>query len=61
MDMCMVDVSALPDVHPGEIATVFGRDGDAEISVDELADKAGSISYELLCAVSPRVPRIWFG
>ena len=61
MDMCMVDVSALPDVHPGEIATVFGCDGDAEISVDELADKAGTISYELLCAVSPRVPRIWLG
>jgi len=61
MDMCMVDVSALPDVKPGEVATVFGRDGDAEISVDELAEKAGTISYELLCAVSPRVPRIWLG
>ncbi len=59
MDMCMVDVSELPDVRPGEIATVFGKDGDAEISVDELAEKAGTISYELLCAVSPRVPRIY--
>ncbi len=59
MDMCMVDVSDLPDVRPGEIATIFGRDGDAEISVDELAEKADTISYELLCAVSPRVPRIW--
>ncbi len=59
MDMCMVDVTQLDDVRPGEIATIFGRDGDAEISVDELAEKAGTISYELLCAVSPRVPRIY--
>ena len=59
MDMCMVDVTALGDVRPGEVATIFGRDGDAEISVDELAEKAGTISYELLCAVSPRVPRIY--
>lgn len=59
MDMCMVDVTALPDVRPGEVATIFGRDGDAEISIDELAEKAGTISYELLCAVSPRVPRIY--
>ena len=59
MDMCMVDVTALGDVRPGEVATIFGRDGDKEISVDELAEKAGTISYELLCAVSPRVPRIY--
>ncbi len=59
MDMCMVDVSHLTDVHPGDVATIFGRDGDEEISVDELAEKAGTISYELLCAVSPRVPRIY--
>ena len=59
MDMCMVDVTELEDVAPGEVATVFGRDGDAEISVDELAEKADTISYELLCAVSPRVPRIY--
>ncbi len=59
MDMCMVDVTALGDARPGEVATIFGRDGDMEISVDELAEKAGTISYELLCAVSPRVPRVY--
>ena len=55
----MVDVSHLSDVRPGDVATIFGRDGAEEISVDELAEKAGTISYELLCAVSPRVPRIY--
>jgi alanine racemase len=55
MDMCMLDVTDMPDVRVGDVATVFGPD----ISVDGLADAAGTISYELLCAVSPRVPRIY--
>ena len=59
MDMCMVDVSGLPECAEGDVVTIFGRDGDAEIRVDELAEKAGTISYELLCAVAPRVPRIY--
>ena len=59
MDMCMVDVTDVPDVRAGDIATIFGADGRERISVDELAEKAGTISYELLCAVSPRVPRVY--
>ena len=59
MDMCMLDVTDVPEAAVGDIVTVFGRDGDQEITADELADLAGTISYELLCAVSPRVPRIY--
>ena len=59
MDMCMVDVTDIPEANPGDVATIFGRDGNEFISVDELAKNAGTISYELLCAVSPRVPRIY--
>ncbi len=55
MDMCMVDITNVPDVKCGDMVTIFG-DG---LSVDEQAKKAGTISYELLCAVSPRVPRIY--
>jgi alanine racemase len=36
---------------------VFGRQGDGEISADELARLAGTINYEIVCAVSSRVPR----
>ena len=61
MDMCMVDVTDVPDVREGDTATIFGTDGAETISVDELAEKAGTISYELLCAVSPRVPRVYLG
>ena len=55
MDMCMVDISGLDDVRTGDIVTVFGDDPGA----GELAEKAGTIAYELLCAVSPRVPRVY--
>ena len=62
MDMCMIDISDLPTVKGGDVATVFGADdysGQVVVSVDEQADKAGTISYELLCAGSERVPRCY--
>ena len=55
MDMCMVDITGMDDVRVGDAVTVFGQG----LSVDEQAEKAGTISYELLCAVSPRVPRVY--
>ena len=55
MDMCMIDVTDYPDVKVGDVATVFGKDPTAT----EQAEKAGTISYELLCAVSHRVPRVY--
>lgn len=59
MDMCMIDVTDIPDAQVGDEVTVFGEDSGAVLSVDELASIAGTISYELLCAVSPRVPRVY--
>ena len=55
MDMCMVDVTDIPEVQPGDVATIFGRD----LSVAEQAEKAGTIPYELLCAMSQRVQRVY--
>lgn len=59
MDMCMADVSDCDEVKVGDIAVIFGHDGEEFIPVEELAEKAGSISYEMFCALSPRVPRIY--
>ena len=59
MDMCMADVSKAPGVKAGDTATIFGRDGKAILPVEEQAAKAGTISYELLCAVGERVPRVY--
>ena len=52
MDMCMADVTGL-DAAPGDEAEIFGR----RLPVEEAAALAGTIQHELLCAVSPRVPR----
>ncbi|MBR6789418.1 MAG: alanine racemase [Oscillospiraceae bacterium] len=58
MDQMMVDVSHIPDVTEGDLVTVVGRDGEEEITFDELAAIAGTISYELVCLVGKRVPRV---
>jgi len=54
MDMCMADVTGL-DVNPGDEVEIFGR----AMPIDDVADAAGTIHYELTCAVSPRVPRVY--
>ena len=59
MDACMLDVSAIEKLSVGDQVTIFGQDGGKTLSVDEHAALAGTISYELLCAVSPRVPRLY--
>lgn len=61
MDMCMVDVSDVPDCQEGDIVTIIGQDGNETIPVEELADRLGTISYELTCGVAPRVPRVYHG
>ena len=55
MDMCMADLTDLPDAHVGSEVEIFGERSD----LDKLAAAAGTISYELLCAVSKRVPRVY--
>jgi len=52
MDMLCVDISDLPEAYIGTSATLWG-DG---LSCDEVAASAGTVSYELLCALAPRVP-----
>ena len=56
MDQMMVDISACPDVSVGQEVTVIGGDGP---SFSELAQACGTIHYELLCAISARVPRVY--
>jgi alanine racemase len=58
MDQLMLDVSTIPDVQPGEIVTLIGKDGDLEISADDWAKSLGTISWEILCGFKHRLPRI---
>jgi len=59
MDQIIADLGSCSDTKIGDEAVLFGRQGDAEISVTELADLAGTINYELVCAISSRVPRVY--
>jgi alanine racemase len=59
MDMCMVDVTAVPQTRPGDAATLLGRDGDERVDADELAALADTISWEILAGVTARVPRLY--
>ncbi len=59
MDQIMVDLGPSATAKIGDEAVLFGRQGSQEITVTELAEIAGTINYELVCAVSSRVPRIY--
>lgn len=59
MDMCMADVTAVPEVREGDVATLLGRDGDERVDADELATLADTISWEILAGVTGRVPRLY--
>jgi alanine racemase len=59
MDMSMIDVTRVPNVKVGDTGVFFGHDGKATLSIDDQASAAGTISYELLCALGPRVERVY--
>ena len=58
MDMCMVDVTQIPGVKAGDMATLFGTDETGRVQpVETWSDQLQTIPYECHCAVSPRVTR----
>jgi alanine racemase len=57
MDMFMVDLTDVPGAQAGDEVVLLGRQGDEVISADELAERAGTISYEVLTRIGARVPR----
>lgn len=59
MDLTVVDLTEVPDAAAGDVATLIGRDGGEEITVDEVAARAGTISYEILTGLAPRLPRLY--
>lgn len=59
MDMCMVDVTDAPDVKEGNVAILYGSDGTNDQPVEAGAEIMNTISYELLCVLTKRIPRIY--
>jgi len=58
MDQCMVDVTDIPKVAPGDPVVLLGSKEEG-ICADDLADIVGTISYEIVCGIGKRVPRVY--
>lgn len=63
MDQTIIDVTDIPGVAIDDEVVLFGRQGEAVLPVEEVAEHAGTINYEILCGISQRVPRLyrWHG
>mgnify|MGYP003766480123 CR=1 FL=1 len=59
MDQTMIDVTDVPGVSVGDEVVIYGRQGDLEITMEEVEEILGTISYEIVCAISKRVPRVY--
>ncbi len=59
MDLTTLDVTDVPDAQLGDVVTIYGRDGSAEIKVSDVAAEIGTVTSDLLCALGRRVPRYY--
>ena len=58
MNIAMADVTHVPRVHAGDEVVLLGRQGSEEISAEEIADKIGTINYEIITRINPLIPRV---
>ena len=59
MDQFMVDVTDIPEAEEGAWATLLGRDGEEELTMEELGALSGRFHYEFACCLGKRVPRVY--
>ena len=59
MDVTVVDVTGVSEVREGSVATLIGSQGEEHITLDEVAQQADTISYEILTGLTSRLPRVW--
>ena len=59
LDLTMIDLSGFSDPVVGEEVVIFGRQGEREISADDIAEWDGTLNYEVLCRISKRVVRVY--
>ena len=59
MDQFMVDVTDIPEAKEDDEVTLIGRDGEEEITVEEMAACSGGFHYEIICDIGKRVPRVY--
>jgi alanine racemase len=59
MDMCMLDVTDVPGVSEEDEVVLLGQQDGQRITADEIAERTGTIAYDVLCGISSRVPRVY--
>lgn len=59
MDLSMIDVTDVPGVQEGDEVVIFGRQGEASILIEEVAEWSNTLPYEIMCGVGKRVPRVY--
>ncbi len=59
MDLTTVDCTSIPSVKEGSLVTLIGKEGKQTVTAWDIANWARTIPYEILCGISPRVPRIY--
>lgn len=59
MNMCMVDINHLPDVSLEDEAVFLGKQEQEQITAEEIAQKIGTINYEIIARINPLIPRIY--
>ncbi|MEP6569315.1 MAG: alanine racemase [Acidobacteriota bacterium] len=59
MDLTLIDVTNVPDVQTEDQVILMGREGDLSVTAEEIAKTAGTLSYEITCGISDRVPRVY--
>jgi len=58
MDQTMIDVTAIPDVRQGDEVVLIGEQGGQQISAEDVAERLGTINYEVVSEILARVPRV---
>jgi len=58
MDLTIIDVTDVAGVALNDVVTLIGEDGDLSVTAEEIAKTAGTLSYEITCGISARVPRV---
>lgn len=59
MDVTMVSLEGVPEASVGDEVVLFGRQGEDEITVDQVAETEGTINYEVICGIGKRVARVY--
>jgi alanine racemase len=59
MDLTTIDITGSPQLSPGDVVTLLGREGDLHLDAQQIARTAGTISYNVLCGISARVKRFY--